>query len=86
MALNDSKLADVVEETIEEGAEETFDASIAAEYEKTPSSFDRSVEPPYGESPDLNVPAVWKEELSSGIQLLGIEINEVPLVQFEEWK
>ena len=83
LALNDSKLADVVEEPILEGAEETFDASIAAEYEKTPSSFDRSVEPPYGESPDVNVPNVWKGDLSSGMKVFGIENDEVPLVQFE---
>lgn len=82
-ALTDSKLADVVEEPIVDGAEETFDASIAAEYEKTPSSFDRSIEPPYGESPDVKVPDVWKDELSSGIKVFGIENNEVPLVQFE---
>jgi zinc protease len=83
LALNGSKLADVVEEPIIDGAEETFDASIVAEYEKTPSSFDRSIEPPYGESPDVKVPDVWEEELSSGIKVFGIENNEVPLVQFE---
>jgi zinc protease len=83
LALADSKLAEVEEEPIIEGAEETFDASIAAEYTKTPSNFDRSVEPPYGESPDVKVPDVWKEELSSGMKLFGIENNEVPLVRFE---
>jgi len=82
LALQDSKLAQVVEEKIVEGAEETFDASIAATYEKTSSSFDRSVEPPYSESPDVKVPEVWKETLSSGLHLFGIENNEVPLVQF----
>ena len=82
LALSDSQLAEVVEEQIVDGAEEGFDASIAATYEKTPSSFDRSVEPPYGESPDIKVPEVWKETLSSGIELYGIVNNEVPLVQF----
>lgn len=83
LALQNSALADVVEEKIIEGAEEQFDASIAATYEKTPSSFDRSIEPPYGESPDVKVPSVWKDELSSGIGVYGIENNEVPLVQFQ---
>lgn len=82
LALSDSKLADVVEEPIVEGAEESFDSSVVADYNKTPSSFDRSVEPPYGESPDVKVPEVWKDELSSGIKLFGIENNEVPLVQY----
>ena len=83
LALGDSRLADVVEEPIVDGAEESFDASISAEYEKTPSSFDRSVEPPYGKSLEVNVPEVWQEELSSGIEVYSIENNEVPLVQFE---
>jgi zinc protease len=82
LALQDSELAQVVEEKIVEGAEDSFDASIAATYEKTSSSFDRSVEPAYGESPDVKVPEVWKETLSSGLHLFGIENNEVPLVQF----
>ena len=82
LALSDSVLAEVVEEQIIEGAEETFDASIAATYERTPSSFDRTVEPPYGASPDVKVPDVWKVDLSSGLKLYGIENNEVPLVQF----
>ena len=83
LALENSELAEVVEEKIVEGAEETFDASIAASYEKTPSSFDRSIEPPYGESPDVKVPEVWKDNLSSGIKVSGVENDEVPLVQFQ---
>ncbi|WP_422107831.1 M16 family metallopeptidase [Winogradskyella sp.] len=83
LVLNNSQLANVVEEKIRDGAEEKFDPSVAATYEKTPSSFDRSVEPPYGERPELNIPKVWKKELDSGIRLFGIENEEVPLVQFE---
>ena len=83
LVLDNSQLANVVEEKIIEGAEESFDPSIVATYEKTPSSFDRSVEPAYGESPELNIPQVWKKELSSGIKVFGIENDEVPLVQFE---
>ncbi|MDH7913060.1 pitrilysin family protein [Winogradskyella sp. SYSU M77433] len=83
LVLDNSQLANIVEEKIIEGAEESFDPSIAATYEKTPSSFDRSVEPPYGKSPELNIPTVWKKELDSGIKVFGIENNEVPLVEFE---
>jgi len=82
LALAGSTKAEVVEETITQGAEETFDASIEAEYERTPSSFDRTEEPDYGESPLVNSPAVWKDQLSNGLKLYGIESNEVPLVQF----
>lgn len=83
LALEGSSLAEVVEEKIIEGAEESFDASIVATYEKTQSSFDRSQEPPYGASPDVKVPEVWKDTLSSGMCLYGIENKEVPLVQFQ---
>lgn len=82
VALENSIPAKVVEEKIVEGAEESFDASIAATYEKTPSSFDRSIEPPYGTSPALNIPEVWKASLESGLKVYGIENDEVPLVQF----
>jgi zinc protease len=83
LVLDNSQLADIKEENIIEGAEDTFDPSVAATYEKTPSSFDRSIEPPYGPSPELNIPKVWKKELDSGISVYGIENSEVPLVQFE---
>ncbi|MCH9028366.1 MAG: insulinase family protein [Bacteroidetes bacterium] len=46
------------------------------------SSFDRSVEPPFGPDPLLNVPTVWTEELSNGIKIFGIEQNELPLIDF----
>lgn len=45
LILTGSTLAEVIEEQIIPGAEESFDASILATYEKTPSTFDRSVEP-----------------------------------------
>ncbi|TDE26793.1 insulinase family protein [Flavobacterium ranwuense] len=83
LILNGSLLAPVVEEKIIEGKEDSFDASIVATYEKTPSKFDRSVEPVYGESPDVKLPLVWKNKLSSGLNVFGIENQEVPLVQFQ---
>ncbi|MBF8151149.1 insulinase family protein [Winogradskyella sp. F6397] len=83
LVLDNSQHAIVVEEEIVEGAEDTFDASLTAAYEKTPSSFDRSVEPEYGKSPELVIPEVWKRDLDSGIKVFGIENTEVPLVEFE---
>lgn len=82
LALTDSKKADVVEEPIIQGAEETFDASEAAAYSKTPSSFNRSQEPPYGKTPEIKAPQIWKDSLANGIHVLGIENAEVPMVQF----
>lgn len=80
--LTGSVKAQVVEEEIKQGAEETFDASIQASYERTPSSFDRTVEPPYGEAPELKVPSVWEDQLTNGLAVYGIKNTEVPLVQF----
>ncbi|MEO9802466.1 MAG: pitrilysin family protein [Reichenbachiella sp.] len=82
LALENSKQAEVVEETITQGAEEEFDASIVAEYEKTPSSFDRSQEPPYGADPSVSPPQVWEVQLTNGLSIYGIENNEVPIVDF----
>ncbi|MFV8393470.1 M16 family metallopeptidase [Flavobacterium sp. LB2P6] len=83
LILDGSVLAAVVEEKIIEGKEDAFDASIVATYKKSPSKFDRTVEPDYGESPDVILPSVWKSKLSSGLNVLGIENHEVPLVQFQ---
>jgi zinc protease len=84
LALEGSELAKVVEEEIVQNAEgESFTLPEETAYEKTPSSFDRSVEPPYGESPDLKVPQVWETDLANGLTIYGIENNELPLVEFE---
>lgn len=83
LVLAGSTKANVVEELIVEGAEEAFDASIAADYERTPSSFDRTKEPAYGASIEVTPPQVWQSTLSSGIDIAGISNDEVPLVTFE---
>ncbi len=82
LALSNSTRAEVVEETIETGAEETFDPSISAEYTPTPSSFDRSVEPDFGEELAITTPDTWEQELANGLTVYGIENDEVPLVNF----
>ncbi|MFC6999949.1 M16 family metallopeptidase [Rufibacter roseus] len=83
LTLEGSKRADVVEEKIVEGAEENFDLSKETTYARTPSSFDRTVEPAYGKAPEITVPDVWQSKLNNGLQVLGIENQEVPLVQFD---
>ncbi len=83
LALSESIKAEVVEEKITEDSEATFDASITAKYERTPSSFDRTKEPDYGKTPTVTIPTVWKDKLSNGLELYGIENTEVPLVQFD---
>lgn len=83
LALDGSVLAEVVEEKIVQGAENAVDPSVQATYERTPSSFDRSVEPAYGPQPAVKIPVVWEGKLADGLRVYGIENTEVPLVQFE---
>ncbi|MEO9885374.1 MAG: pitrilysin family protein [Balneola sp.] len=83
LALENSTPAEVVEEQIVQGkANEEFVLPDETEYERTGSSFDRTIEPPYGENPDVKVPDVWEGSLENGMQVFGIENNELPLVQF----
>ena len=61
LALENSNLANVEEEQIVQGKEnEEFELPEETEYERTASSFDRTVEPPYGDNPDVKVPNVWE--------------------------
>ena len=84
LALKGSTEAIIVEEKIELGAEEDFDASKTADYIKTPSSFDRSVEPGYDEKPiEIKVPTIANRVLDNQLKLLSIQHQEVPLVNFE---
>ncbi len=82
LAMSGSVKAAVVEEPIVVGAEAEI-GEIARGEVKTASNFDRSVEPPFGSSPSLRAPTVWRTELSNALPLFGIEDREVPLVQFE---
>ncbi len=83
LALEGSKKAEVVEEKIVQGAEDAVDPTIEAKYERTPSSFDRTKEPPYGSAPVVKIPALWEEKLANGLRIYGNQNTEVPLVQFE---
>ena len=83
LALSGSAKADVVEEKVVQGAEDAVDPSANAEFAKTPSTFDRSKEPPYGPTPAVKVPQVWDTKLANGMRVYGIENKEVPLVQFD---
>ena len=84
LALEGSAVAAVVEEPIVQGAEAPVDATAgAADYERTPSSFDRTVEPPFGAPPTVEPPEVWTGALANGLQVSGIEHDETPLAYFQ---
>lgn len=76
-----SEKAEIVEEEITENVE-TEIAEAAQEIKKTPSDFDRSVQPEIGETPKLNIPDSWTVELENQLEVYGIEQNELPLVNF----
>ncbi|MFK7937658.1 MAG: M16 family metallopeptidase, partial [Saprospiraceae bacterium] len=82
LAVEGSEMAAVVEEQVVAGAEAAPQEELEAEYEKTPSSFDRTVEPDLGEAPLVSVPKIWTANLDNGLEVYGIENSELPLVEF----
>ena len=83
LALAGAIRAKVAEEPIVQGAENAVDASAEAKYARTPSRFDRTVEPPYGAAPRVAIPATWEQKLPNGLAVSGIDDREVPLATFE---
>ncbi|MFA6618681.1 MAG: pitrilysin family protein [Candidatus Neomarinimicrobiota bacterium] len=75
--------AEVVEESVEDMQRVEQVEHEEVEIVKTPSSFDRSVEPETGEVPELNLPDVWQKELSNGMKVYGVLHDELPLVSYE---
>ncbi len=84
MVADSSISANIKEENIESASEVSLPREEAnKEIAKTPSSFDRSVEPALKTDPAVNIPQIWKSELNNGIEVYGIEQNELPLVAVE---
>lgn len=78
-----STKANVVEEVIEEaGAESSSETELVEEYTKTPTTFDRTIEPALGPKPLLPTPKVFTDELKNKLKVYGIENHDLPLVQF----
>jgi len=82
LAAEGSVNAGIVEENILTATEVKIETGAAEEIQKTPGSFDRSVQPPLGPDVSVTTPAVWTSSLSNGIKIYGIGHNEVPLVQY----
>jgi zinc protease len=49
-------------------------------YIKPKDNFNRKVLPPSGPNPVVKVPPYWKKSLPNGIQVIGAENNEIPVV------
>lgn len=82
MVAEGSVPANVVEEDITSATNVKIDDDEEEEIVKTKTSFDRSVQPQNGEDPLLNIPVVWNDEVANGMQVYGIEQNELPMIQF----
>ncbi len=84
LAMTASVPAVVNQESIEEQQLNSQGGEVVDDpYERTPSSFDRSVEPELlSNAPELRVPAVWSDTLGNGMVVKGIVYDELPLVNF----
>jgi zinc protease len=82
LIVENSVNAGIVEEDLTKAAE-VKDVAIAEEpVIKTPTKFDRSVQPAFGPDPDVNIPSVWQGTLGNGMKLWGISLRELPLIQY----
>lgn len=83
LAVSGGVPADIEEEQIVPNEQSAVvEQEPSEDFPRTASSFDRSVEPPFGEAPLLNPPTIWNSTLSNGMGVYGIEANELPLVNF----
>ncbi len=82
LSVEGSKLANL---TMEDQSKQTMKSAAGAvvddDYERTPSKIDRSVEPDYmANTPQTNIPSIWRTTLANGIKVAGITQNEIPMV------
>ncbi|WP_425390921.1 M16 family metallopeptidase [Ekhidna sp.] len=83
LAMEGAVAADIKEEAINEyGQSEVIEEEGDFTIVKTESSFDRSVEPDFGEKPLVAPPTIWTSQTENGIDAYGVEANELPLVNF----
>ena len=83
LAIEGSKKAEIAENKTADESDNAVAPVAEAKCERTRSSFDRGVEPPYGPPPEIKIPTVWDHQLTNEMRVFGIQNNEVPLVRFE---
>ena len=72
--------ANVREEKITEASQVAIEAAVESEFDRSVSSFDRTIIPGSGSEPEVKLPEVWTDELDNGIKVYGIENRELPLI------
>ncbi len=75
--------ANVVEEDITAAGYIVDIPEDTGEIQRTPSSFDRSIEPEKGPMPEVHLPGVWSGKLANGMEIFGITHDELPLVSYQ---
>ena len=75
--------ANIAEEDVTKAVEVKAEAVAEEEIVKTPTKFDRTVQPALGPDPEIKLPSVWTSSLSNGIKIWGIVQNELPLVEYQ---
>ena len=83
LAFADSKMAVISTEKAEDITSKSQEGVIIDDpYERTASSFDRSIEPGYlPNKPEIKTPAIWSYQADNGLKIYGITHDELPLVQ-----
>jgi zinc protease len=84
LLMSNAVQANVVEEDITQASvpTEVIQREVEGDYPKTPSTFDRTVEPPLGPEPLVTPPRIWTATLDNKMNVYGIEANELPLINF----
>ncbi|MCX6278465.1 MAG: pitrilysin family protein [Bacteroidetes bacterium] len=82
LMVSGSEKAAVKEETIADAAQVEIKKTDEDPIVKTPAKFDRSITPADGPDPALNLPWVWSDKMPDGLQVFGIEQNELPMMEF----
>ena len=80
MAAENSIPAVVKEESISEASQVEIADAANEEIVKTPSLIDRTLEPELSGDLKITLPQTWKASLSNGMEVYGIQNNELPLV------
>ncbi len=74
--------AGIAEEDVTKAAEVKAEAEQEEPVAKTPTNFDRTIQPPFGPDPEVSLPSVWTGKLANGISIYGITQTELPLVNY----
>jgi zinc protease len=81
LTADNSVPAGVKEENISDATQVEIAQNASDQVARTSSAIDRTVEPAATKDPVVNTPAVWKAQLENGINIMGIENKELPLVE-----